>query len=46
MGGSSGVAGNITLGYKIPIFNWLGYVLIPVGIIIFACGIMLVRKKK
>jgi len=46
MDGSSGVAGNITLGYKIPIFNWLGYVLIPVGIIIFACGIRLVRKKR
>ena len=43
---SKGVAANITLGYKIPIFNWLGYVLVPVGIIIFACGILLVRKKK
>ncbi len=44
--GSKGVAVNITLGYKIPIFNWLGYVLVPVGIIIFACGILLVRKKR
>jgi len=44
--GSKGVASNITLGYKIPIFNWLAYVLIPVGIIIFACGILLVRKKR
>jgi hypothetical protein len=46
MDGSQGVAANIALGFKIPIFNWLGYVLIPVGIIIFACGILLVRKKK
>ncbi len=44
--GSKGVAANITLGYKIPIFNWLAYVLIPVGIIIFVCGILLVRKKR
>jgi hypothetical protein len=44
--GSQGVAANITLGYKIPIFNWLGYALVPVGIIIFACGVLLVRKKR
>jgi hypothetical protein len=46
MDGSKGVAANITLGYKIPIFDWLAYVLIPAGIIIFACGILLARKKK
>jgi uncharacterized membrane protein len=45
MDGSQGVAANLTLGYKIPIFNWLGYVLIPIGIFIFACGILLLRKK-
>jgi hypothetical protein len=43
--GSPGVAANIALGFKIPVFNWLAYVLIPVGIVIFACGILLVRKR-
>ena len=44
--GASGVAADISLGFKIPVFNWLAYVLIPVGIIIFVCGIFLVRKTR
>jgi hypothetical protein len=43
--GSRGVAANIALGFNIPVFDWLAYALIPVGIIIFACGILLVRKR-
>ena len=44
--GSKGVAADIYLGFKIPVFSWLPYVLLPVGIIIFVGGILLVRKKR
>jgi hypothetical protein len=44
--GSKSVTSDIYLGFKIPVFRWLPYVLIPLGIIIFVCGILLIKKIK
>jgi len=44
--GSSGVHANIQLGFKVPILGWLPYLLIPLGIVLLALGLLLVKKRK
>jgi hypothetical protein len=44
--GSSNIAADLQLGFKVPIFGWLPYLLIPLGIVICLGGIFLIRRRK
>jgi hypothetical protein len=43
---SSKVTANIQLGSKVPIFTWLPYLLIPLGITFLVLGLLLFKKRK
>jgi hypothetical protein len=42
--GSNGVNANLQLGYKIMIFDWLAYLLLPLGVLVLILGALIVRK--
>jgi hypothetical protein len=42
---SNGVDAEIQLGSRIPLFSWLPYVLIPVGIVFLVAGLLLLIKR-
>jgi hypothetical protein len=44
--GSRNVEADIQLGFKVPIFGWLAFVLIPVGVILCLIGVLVIRQKK
>jgi hypothetical protein len=44
--GSSNVEADLQLGFKVPIFGWLPYLLMPLGIIMCLGGIFLIRRRK
>ena len=44
--GSRNVEADIQLGFKVPIFGWLAFVLIPVGVIFCLIGVLVIRQKK
>lgn len=44
--GSSGVDAQIQLGSRIPIYGWLPYVLLPIGIVLLMLGLLLFRKNR
>jgi hypothetical protein len=44
--GSSGVHANIQFGFKVPILSWLPYLLIPLGIVLLALGLLMIKKRK
>jgi hypothetical protein len=39
------VEADIQLGFKVPIFGWLPFVLIPVGVIFCLIGVFVIRRK-
>jgi hypothetical protein len=43
--GTNNVGADIQLGFKLPVFCWLPYRLIPLGVILCICGILLIRKR-
>lgn len=43
--GSAGVDAEIQLGSRIPMYSWLPYLLIPLGIILLAVGLLLIKRK-
>lgn len=43
--GSRNVEADIQLGFKVPIFSWLPFVLIPVGVIFCLIGIFVIKQK-
>ncbi|MCW4001437.1 MAG: hypothetical protein NWE93_14485 [Candidatus Bathyarchaeota archaeon] len=44
--GSSGIKAEIQLGSRIPLYGWLPFVLIPVGLILLILGLLVFRKSK
>jgi hypothetical protein len=44
--GLSGVDAQIQLGSRIPIYGWLPYVLLPIGIVLLMLGLLLFRKNR
>ena len=44
--GSRNVEADIRLGFKVPIFSWLPFVLIPVGVIFCLIGIFVIKRKR
>jgi hypothetical protein len=44
--GSSNVEADIQLGFKVPIFSWLPFLVIPLGIVFCIVGIFVIRQKK
>ena len=44
--GSSGVKAQIQLGSRIPLYGWLPYVLLSVGLILLILGLLMFRKTK
>lgn len=44
--GSNNVEADLQLGFKVPIFSWLPYLLIPLGIVMCLGGIFLIRRRK
>jgi hypothetical protein len=42
--GSAGVDAEIQLGSRIPMYSWLPYVLIPVGLLFLIAGLLLVKR--
>ncbi|MGD9129975.1 MAG: hypothetical protein PVH73_00180 [Candidatus Bathyarchaeota archaeon] len=44
--GSRNVEADIQLGFKVPIFGWLAFVLLPVGVIFCLIGVLVIRQKK
>ncbi len=44
--GSRNVDADIRLGFKVPIFGWLPFVLIPVGVICCLVGVFVIRRQK
>lgn len=43
--GTKGLEANIYLGFKIPLFSWLPYLFIPVGILVCVAGVFLMRNR-
>lgn len=43
--GSRNIQADIWLGFKVPIFTWLPFVLLPVGIIFCLIGVFVIRQK-
>ena len=43
--GTTNVNADIQLGFKVPIFSWLTFVFIPLGILLFLVGIYVIRRK-
>jgi hypothetical protein len=43
--GSRNVEADIQLGFKVPIFSWLPFVLIPAGVTLCLIGIFVIRRK-
>lgn len=43
--GSRNVQADIQLGFKVPIFSWMPFVLIPVGLILCLTGAFLIKQK-
>lgn len=44
--GSGNVEADLQLGFKVPIFSWLPYLLIPLGVLMCIGGIFLIRLRK
>jgi hypothetical protein len=44
--GSSNVDADIQLGFKVPLFGWLPYLLLALGIIMLVVGWFLFRYRK
>jgi hypothetical protein len=44
--GSSDVEADVQLGFKVPMFGWLPYLLIPVGAVLVFVVVFLFRRKK
>jgi len=44
--GSSNVEADVQLGFKVPLFGWLPYLLIPLGAVLVLVGVFLFRRKK
>lgn len=44
--GSSGIDADINLGYRVGLYTWLPYVLIPLGIIFLIIGILVVIRRR
>ena len=44
--GSSGVNADLQLGFKVPILNWLPYLLIPLGTVLCIVGFLLLSKRR
>ena len=44
--GSSAVNVDIQLGFKVPILSSSPYLLIPIGIVLFVLGLLLLREEK
>jgi hypothetical protein len=44
--GSNNVEADLQLGFNVPIFGWLPYLLIPLGIVMCLGGIFLIRRRK
>jgi hypothetical protein len=43
--GSRNIEADIQLGFKVPIFHWLPFVLIPLGVILCLIAIFVIRQK-
>jgi len=43
---SNGIVAEIQLGSRIPLYSWLPYVLVTVGIMFLFAGLLLVKRVK